>query len=166
MQTQLTLMTSSRLARLLAAAALLLGMTTVLPRPAVAGAAPKAKPNQRVVACYFHRTVRCPTCQKVGAYIDEAIKTGCAAELKDGRLEWMMLDFQNPQNQRYVAAFRITGPTLVLMRVQNDKVVAWKPARKAWSLVGDKDALFRYVQGEIHGLLAAQPGTAPTTGGK
>ena len=43
---------------------------------AVAAEAAKAPPRDRVVAIYFHRTQRCPTCQKMGSYTEQAIKTG------------------------------------------------------------------------------------------
>ena len=41
-------------------------------------------PADRVVAMYFHRTQRCPTCQKMGSFSDEAVKTGFADQIKDG----------------------------------------------------------------------------------
>ena len=114
-----------------------------------------AKPAHRVVACYFHRTVRCPTCLKVGAAVEAALESGFAAELQDGRLEWVMIDFQGPRNQAYTNAFRITGPSLILMDSQNGKVTNWKPLPRAWGLVGNQPALFQYVQTEVRGFLAA-----------
>jgi hypothetical protein len=128
------------------------------------GSSVAPRPARRVVAVYFHRTVRCPTCQKVGGTIDEAIKTGLASELREGRLEWRMKDFQDPKNQPYVSAFRITGPTLILMDVRGDKVVAWKPAPRCWTLLGDRPAFFAYVQGEIRSLLTSAQAGAPTVG--
>ena len=44
-----------------------------------------AGPSHQVVACYFHRTNRCPTCKKISAYIEESVKTGFEAQVKDGR---------------------------------------------------------------------------------
>ena len=127
-------------------------------------AAAPARPARRVVACYFHRTVRCPTCMKVGASIDAALKSGLAAELQDGRLEWMMLDFQDPRNQAYTTAFRITGPTLILMDAQNGQVTSWKPLPRVWSLIGDPNAFYQYVQTEVRGYLAAtQASTRPVS---
>jgi hypothetical protein len=37
-------------------------------------------PKDRVVAMYFHRTQRCPTCLKMGSYAEEAVKTAFAGE--------------------------------------------------------------------------------------
>lgn len=115
-----------------------------------ATAAPTAR---RVVAGYFHRTVRCPTCQKVGSSIEEAIRANFAAELADGRLEWRMIDFQDPRNAKLVTAFGITGPAFIIMEVRDNRIVAWKPAPKAWGLVGDRAALSGYVRAEVRSVL-------------
>ncbi len=129
---------------------------------ALAAAPPKA-PSHAVVACYFHRTVRCPTCRTISAYIEEAIRTGFAEELRNGQVRLAMIDFENPKNQAYVAAYHITGPTLVLLDVHDGRVARWKPAPKVWTLVGKKPELFQYVQSEIRSLLAenGNPPTAP-----
>jgi hypothetical protein len=114
---------------------------------------PVAGPSHQVIACYFHRTVRCPTCKKISAYIDESVKTGFASQVKDGSVKMVMMDFQDPKNQQYTYAYSIEGPTLVLMDVRDGKVTAWKPAPKVWSLVGRKADFFKYVQSEIQDYL-------------
>jgi len=112
-----------------------------------------AAPSHQVIACYFHRTVRCPTCRTISAYIEEAVRSGFAAQLQDGSVKLAMVDFQDAKNQTYTRAYHITGPTLVLMDVKDGKVVAWKPAPKVWSLVARKDEFFKYVQGEVQSYL-------------
>jgi hypothetical protein len=119
-------------------------------------AAQKALPAHRVVAYYFHRTQRCPTCKLVGSYVEECLTKGMAAESKDGRVVIQMIDFQDPKNKQYTDYYKIAGPALVICDVKNDKVAAWKPAPKAWSLVGNKDKLFQYVQGEVRAYLEAK----------
>ena len=109
--------------------------------------------EHRVVACYFHRTNRCPTCRKISAYIEESLNNGLAKEMKDGSVSLQMIDFQDPKNQKYTEAYKITGPTLVLMDVRDGKVASWKPAPKVWSLVGKKDAFLKYVQDEVRAYL-------------
>jgi hypothetical protein len=114
---------------------------------------PAAGPSHQVIACYFHRTVRCPTCRKISAYIEESVNTGFASQVKDGSVKMLMIDFQDAKNQKYTQAYQITGPTLVLMDVHDSTVTTWKPAPKVWSLVGNKDQFFRYVQGEVQSYL-------------
>jgi len=119
---------------------------------------PARQPHQ-VIACYFHRTIRCPTCQRIGAYIEEAIQTGFPAEVKAGSVKVVMIDFQDPRNQRYTQAYQITGPTLVIMDVRDGKLAAWKPAPRVWSLVGNKDIFMQYVRAEVQSYLES-PRTA------
>ena len=112
-----------------------------------------AEPAHRVIACYFHRTVRCATCQKISAYIEEAVKEKLAAEVKDGRVKMVMIDFQDAKNQQYTDSYQITGPTLVVMDVHDGKVKAWKAAPKVWALVGNKKAFLQYVEEEVRSYL-------------
>jgi hypothetical protein len=115
-------------------------------RPVAAAEPAAAAPAHRVIACYFHRTQRCPTCRKIGAYIEEAVQTGFPQEIRQGQVSVYLVDFQNPKNRKYSESYNITGPTLVLIDVHDGKVAAWRPAPKVWSLVGDKAAFFQYVQ--------------------
>ena len=134
----------------------LVALAFVGPQPnsqTLAADAPSGGPSHQVIACYFHRTQRCPTCQKISAYIEESIKAGFAAELNEKSVRMLMMDFQDPKNRKYAEAYEIDGPTLVLMDVRDGKIVAWKTAPKVWSLVGKKNDFFRYVQGEIQGYL-------------
>lgn len=110
---------------------------------------PAASPAHQVIACYFHRTVRCPTCKKISAYIEEAVLTGFTSQVNSGSVKMMLVDFQDAKNQNLTQAYKITGPTLVIMDVHGGKVTAWKQAPKVWSLVGSKDAFFQYVQNEL-----------------
>lgn len=117
----------------------------------------KAAPAHQVIACYFHRTVRCPTCKKIGGYIEESVAAGFASQVQDGSVKLTMIDFQDPKNEKFTQAYTITGPTLVIMDVRDGKVTAWKTAPRVWSLVGDKERFSRYVQDAIR---AYHEGTA------
>lgn len=139
-----------------------LAATTIVAAVAVlliagpAGAADDAPaPERRVVAYYFHRTERCPTCRKISQYVEEAIQDGFAGELADGRVALHMIDFQNAENERYTKYYKITGPTLVLVEAAGGKPVQWKTLPKVWSLVHqkEKEPFFQYVQEETRGYL-------------
>lgn len=114
---------------------------------------PAAALSHQVIACYFHRTNRCPTCKKISAYIEESVNTGFEAQVKDGSVKMVMVDFQNPKNRKMTDAYKITGPTLVLLDIRDGKVKAWKAAPRVWSLVSKKDAFVKYVQEEVKNYL-------------
>ena len=154
----MTVRSIARLSSLVVGAGLLAVALVVAGEGSRASAAdkPAAGPSHQVMACYFHRTVRCPTCRRISAYIEESVNTGFASQVKDGSVKMLMIDFQDAKNQKYTQAYQIAGPTLVLMDVHDGKVTSWKPAPKVWSLVGNKDEFFRYVQGEVKSYLEVQ----------
>jgi len=106
-------------------------------------------PADRVVAMYFHRTKRCPTCLKMGSYSEEAVKTGFAEQLKDGTVELHYVDFQDKKNAALTKAYRISGPALVVAKVAENKVAEFKDLKDIWTKVGDKKAFLEYVQENI-----------------
>jgi hypothetical protein len=109
----------------------------------------EAAPSRRVIACYFHRTQRCPSCITIGQYVEEAISIGYADEVEAGELSILSVDYQAASSARYVQAYKVTGPKLIVIEVEDGKVLRWKDAPKVWTLIGDKDAFIEYVQGEL-----------------
>ncbi|MFW6106820.1 MAG: nitrophenyl compound nitroreductase subunit ArsF family protein [bacterium] len=116
---------------------------------AQAAEARKAPPKDRVVAMYFHRTQRCPTCLKMGRYTEEAIKAGFAKQLKDRTVEFYYIDFQDEKNAAFAKAYNITGPALVVAKVADGKVAEFRNLKDIWTEVNDKKAFFKYVQSQI-----------------
>ena len=112
-------------------------------------------PDHRVVAYYFHRTERCPTCRKISQYVEEAVQAGFADELADRSVALRMIDFQDAKNAQYTKYYKVTGPTLVVIDAVGGKPVQWKTLPKIWSLVHqkEKEPFFQYVQDEIRGYL-------------
>ena len=106
-------------------------------------------PKNRVVAMYFHRTQRCPTCKKMGAYAEEMAKKRFGKELKAKSVELKFIDFQDQKNIKFTKAYKITGPTLIVARVKDNKVAEYKNLKEIWTKVSDKDAFCKYVQDNI-----------------
>ncbi len=109
----------------------------------------KKAPKDRVVAMYFHRTQRCPTCKKMGSYTEEAIKTGFAKQLKARTVEFHYIDFQNKKNAPFTKAYKVTGPALIVARVADGKVAEYKDLKDIWANVADKKAFMKYVQAHV-----------------
>ena len=121
--------------------------------PLLAQDAPQKQPKHWVAAMYFHRTQRCPTCKRISAYIEEAVRAGFAAEMKQNVVQLYMIDYQDERNAKYTKSYKVTRPTLVLVNVKDGRVTAWQPMPKVWSLVGKKAEFFKYVQDGVRGYL-------------
>jgi thiol-disulfide isomerase/thioredoxin len=107
------------------------------------------KPADRVVALYFHRTERCPTCQKMGSYAEEAVKQGFTEQVKKGTVEFHYIDFQDDKNATLKKAYRISGPALVVAQVIDNKVKQFKNLEEIWTKVQKKDEFLRYVRDNL-----------------
>jgi hypothetical protein len=106
-------------------------------------------PADRVVAMYFHRTERCPTCQKMGTYAEEAVRSGFAKPLKDGTVAFYYVEFENPKNAALTKRYDIGEPALIVARVKSKKVAEYENLEEIWAKVGDKTAFVKYVQDHV-----------------
>lgn len=145
------------LRRILLAALIMVALGATARAEGVAVDNTVSPPPHQVVAIYFHRTNRCPTCKRISAYIEEAIKSAFAAELRSRAVEIHMVDYEDARNAQIVQGYKITSPTLVLADVRDGKVEHWTPMPKVWSLVRDKDKFFAYVDDQIAEYLAGGP---------
>ncbi len=127
---------------------ILLAIAALMPMIATTAIAADT-PKDRVVVMYFHRTQRCPTCLKMGSYSEEAVKEGFAKPMKDGKVEFHYIDFQDKKNEALTKGYKVDGPTLIVARVAGNKVAEYRTLADMWSKVGDKAAFIDYVQDNI-----------------
>ena len=123
-------------------------------KPDSMAAKPSAVVTHKVIAYYFHTTRRCPSCKKIEAYSDEAIRVGYADQLKAGQLEWRVINTDEPGNEHYVDYYQLYTKSLVLSHVDNGTQTKWKNLDKVWELLGDKDGFVIYVQDDIKAFSA------------
>jgi len=124
----------------------------------VSGKGP-ASPAQKVIAYYFHGTFRCPSCRRIELYTQEALETACADALRDGRLEWRVLNIDEPENAHFINDYRLYTRSVILSEVREGKEVRWKNLDRVWRLLGDKEAFLDYVRTEVAAYLAYPGGT-------
>ncbi|MBL0161895.1 MAG: hypothetical protein IPP47_33295 [Bryobacterales bacterium] len=125
--------------------------------PAVAEAATTdsapAGESGKVIAYYFHVTVRCTTCRAIESYSKEVITARFGPELASGRLEWRLVNLQLPENKHFVQDYQLFTKSLVLVRTENGKQRDFKVLNDTWELVGNKTAMQSYVEKEVRGFL-------------
>jgi hypothetical protein len=111
-------------------------------------------PADRVVVMYFHRTQRCPTCLKMGGYSEEAVTKGFADKIKEGKVEFHFIDFQDKKNEAITKGYQVAGPTLIVAKVVGNKVKQRKSLTEMWTKVRDKkEAFIEYVQSNVKDYL-------------
>lgn len=121
--------------------------------PAVVAAPVENKSVNKVIAFYFYGNVRCATCRTMQALATEAIETRFADALKDGRLEMVSINVDEPGNEHYVEEYQLTTRAVVLARFEGKTQKEWKNLDKIWQLVRNRDAFIEYVSNETTLLL-------------
>ena len=109
----------------------------------------KSSSSLKMIAYYFHVTVRCITCRTIESYSMEAIDRGFPEELKKGVIEWRPVNVQLVENRHFIQDYRLFTRSLVLVKVKDGKQVEWRNLEKVWELVGDKEAFLRYVRANV-----------------
>lgn len=112
-----------------------------------------AEAEHTVIAYYFHGNFRCPTCRRIEAFSEEAIRGGFAQELEDGRLRWRVINIEEPENRHFIKDYRLYTRSLVLIDMRDGEQARWKNLARVWELVRDKEAFGRYVQDEVREYL-------------
>ena len=120
----------------------------------LAGAAPApSSPPVKIVAYYFHVTVRCVTCRAIEQYSREALEQGFREELKKGAVEWRPVNVQLLENRHFIQDYRLFTRSLVLVKMKDGKQVEWRNLDKVWELVGRKGEFLKYVQTNVKAYL-------------
>jgi hypothetical protein len=109
--------------------------------------------NFKVIAYYFHGTFRCTTCRTIEEYSHDAIQTYFAKELGNGRLEFRLVNVEEPGNKHFIQDYQLVSKSLVLSLVSDGKETKSKNLADVWQLVRDKDKFLQYVKDEVEKFL-------------
>jgi len=123
---------------------------------AVKEVADKKEQTPKVIAYYFHRTVRCPTCIAIEARVARIIETDFKQQSADGRLAWMPFNLDEPGGDAFEKEFDISVSTLVLAKTKNGDQTGYKKLEEVWQLYHDPEAFNNYVKDEIGRFLDEQ----------
>ena len=98
-----------------------------------------------VIAYYFHRTFRCPTCRAIEANAAQVIEKNFAQELADERLMWLPFNLDDPGGKELEKEFDVSISTLVIAKMKGDNNTEYKKLEKVWELLGDSDRFSQYI---------------------
>lgn len=98
---------------------------------------------------YFHRTVRCPACNKIEELAQQAVETFFPVELEEQKLRWQPANVDEAVYAHFVEEFSLSTQSLVLADIQDGKQTRWKNLERIWELLDDEPAFLRYVETEI-----------------
>ncbi len=119
--------------------------------PSAPAAAPA--PARVVRVYYFHGNARCVSCRKIEALSSEAVRAAFPGEMKQGKVEWLAVNVEEPSNRHFVQDYRLYTKSLVVVDLVDGTQVRWKNLEKVWELLRDDEAFRRYVQTEVKSYL-------------
>jgi hypothetical protein len=114
---------------------------------------PVALQTGKIIAYYFHVTVRCTTCRAIESYSKEVIHSRFRKELASGQIEWRPVNVQLLENRHFIQDYQLFTKSLVLVRMQGGQQMEFKVLNDTWELVGDKAAMQGYVEKEVRDYL-------------
>jgi len=118
-------------------------------KPAPATPPPPAPAKSKVIVYYLHSTARCSNCLKIEAYTAAEVTGPLGGLISDGRLEWKVLNIDQPENAHFVQDYQLFTKSVVVSEVKNGKEVRWKRLDKVWDYLGDQQAFMKYVGDEV-----------------
>ncbi len=121
--------------------------------PSALASSTSAPQTRRVIATYFHNTVRCVTCRSIERMAKETIESSFAAELVSGELVWRALNMQEKENEHYAIDYSLTAPSLVLVEMDGEREVRFKVLGETWKLAHKEAQFVSYVQIEARAFL-------------
>jgi hypothetical protein len=111
-----------------------------------------------VIVYYFHGNVRCATCRKIEAYAEEAIRKNFSSEMASGKVRWMAVNVEEPENTHFVGDYQLVTRSLVLVGMEGDLQKKWKNLNKIWQLVSSREEFSDYVVKNTRDFMAGADG--------
>jgi hypothetical protein len=121
--------------------------------PSAATNSADQKTHSKIIAYYFHGTVRCMTCRKIESLSHEVVASDFAEQLKNGQVEWQVVNVELPENQHFIRDYQLVTKSLVLVKYDNGKPAGYKNLQNIWRLVGNEQAFRNYVKGELQAAI-------------
>lgn len=125
-------------------------------RPANApAAAEQAVLADGLAVLNFHGTRRCKTCVRIGELAEATVRERFGAALRSGQLQWLSLDFDQPQWAHYKQDYGLVSSNVVVVRRVAGRDAAWQRLDQVWDHAKDEPVFRRYVGDAIAAEWAA-----------
>ncbi len=106
-----------------------------------------------VVVYYLHPESRCATCLKIEEQSLMALNDNFPGAMAEGRLQWLSLNVDQPENKPLMAEFELHTTALVLAERQDGETVRFRNCTRVWELVHSPMKFDLYVAEETADML-------------
>lgn len=109
----------------------------------------EALPADGIIVVNFHPATRCNACRQIGTEAQAVVETGFAADLKSGRMNWRVINFEEPANKHFVQDYGLTTSTIVVTRREGGRDVEWQRLDAVWDHLFEGPAMRAYLKEHI-----------------
>lgn len=103
----------------------------------------------KAIVYYFHRTVRCPSCILIETLTSIAIQSGFDRDVQDTRIDYQVVNLDEPQNAHYVREYGLTAQAVVICSVLDGRKTGCRTMDQVWELLHDEPKFIEYIQDGI-----------------
>lgn len=112
--------------------------------------------SDAVMVYYFHRTVRCPACEKIERLAHQALEEEFVREMSEGHLVWQPVNLDEPEHAHLSNHYQLQFQSVVVSEMRGGREASWKNLKKVWDLLDDDEAMRFYVRDEVRASLENQ----------
>lgn len=116
---------------------------------------PDPSKDRKILVTYFITNTRCFSCYKIETLTESAVVNTFAGPLKEGRLEWRVVNTDEPKNAHYLKDYKLYTKSVIVSEVEGGREVRWKNCEKVWDLLDDPKAFETYIVREVNAYLGA-----------
>jgi cytochrome c biogenesis protein CcdA len=128
----------------------------------LSGIKPPARPDATIIH-YLYGNVRCVTCNRMGGWTQETVKSAFAAELADGRVEFREENFEAPGHSFFEKDYKIIAASVLLVEFRAGVPVRWINLEKIWELSMSEQEFAAYIRQGVREFLDGKGGQAVGT---
>ena len=102
----------------------------------------------------FHAKTRCPTCTAVEHYVRKTLELHFSDEMKTGKIQLAVLDYESPENRVIADRFGVGTATVILLNQQAGREIAAKNlVTECWKLFGFEAAFCEMLKTNLDAVI-------------
>lgn len=106
-----------------------------------------------IIAYYFHSNTRCETCRTIETTGQSALRDA----VKDRRVEWRVVNYQEPAHKHFATDYELAYASLVLVKNVPGQPPRWKKLKRVWDLYEQPAEFTAYVKKELDLFMEETP---------
>lgn len=111
---------------------------------------------KKVEVIHFHGTHQCYSCITVGDYAEETVNTFFSDELESGKIVFMHINGELPENQEAVQKYGAAGSSLWIGTYTADGKFSKEQNINVWYKIGDEQEYMNYLKSVIEQKLKGE----------